>query len=158
MSEVRIVPFSREHAAGAVHVIASVFAEYAMTFDPADYDVDLQDIDTSYAGRGGAFSVLLDDDRVVGTVGVVAYGGAECEIKRLYLLPAYRGRGHGRRLLQHALDWGRARGCHRAVAWSDVRLQTAHEVYRRMGFETIGERVCDDTDRSCEIGFALALR
>ena len=158
MSEVRIVPFSRDHAGGAVDVIASVFAEYAMTFDLAAYDADLRDIDASYAGRGGAFAVLVDDDRVVGTVGVVPHGGAECEIKRLYLRPAYRGRGHGRRLLQHVLDWARARGCQRAVAWSDVRLQTAHEVYRRMGFDTIGERVCDDIDRSCEVGFALPIR
>lgn len=156
MSEVRLVPFAREHATGAVDVIATVFAEYAMTFDLADFDADLQDIEGSYAGRGGVFVVLLDGARVVGTVGALPHAG-ECEIKRLYLLPSYRGRGHGRRLLQHVLDWARARGCHRAVAWSDVRLQTAHEVYRRMGFTTIGERVTEDIDRSCEVGFALLL-
>lgn len=155
MTDVRLVPFSREHAAGVVDVIASVFAEYAMTFDPADYDADLQDIEASYLARGGIFAVLLDTGRVVGTVAALPHGPTDSEIKRLYLLPAYRGRGHGRRLLQHVLEWARERGHRRAVAWSDVRLQTAHEVYRRMGFATIGERVCDDIDRSCEIGFQL---
>ena len=136
-------------------VIAAVFAEYAMTLDVASFDADLQDIHASYVGRGGLFAVLLDGHRVVGTVGALPHGAAECEIKRLYLRPSYRGLGYGRRLLQHVLEWARERGFARAVAWSDVRLQTAHEVYRRMGFATIGGRVCDDIDRSHEIGFSI---
>lgn len=157
MSDVRLVPFSREHAGGVVEVIASVFAEYAMTFDLASYDADLQDIEASYVARAGVFVVLVDAERVVGSAAAVPRAAAECEIKRVYLLPVYRGRGHGRRLLQHVVDWAREHGYRRAIAWSDVRLQTAHEVYRRMGFATIGERVCDDIDQSCEVGFALEL-
>ena len=157
MTAVRLLPYSPSHAAAVVDVIATVFAEYGMTLDMPDYDADLQDVGRSYIAEGGTFVVLLDGDRVVGTVGAVRHGDAECEIKRLYLLPAYRGRGYGRRLLHHVLDWARERGHRRAIAWSDVRLQTAHEVYRRMGFETIGERVCDDIDRSREIGFSLPL-
>jgi GNAT superfamily N-acetyltransferase len=82
---------------------------------------------------------------------------AACEIKRLYLLPEYRGRGLGRALMEHILDRVREAGFLEAVAWSDVRLETAHQVYDRLGFERIGERDIDDIDLSHELGFLKRL-
>ena len=51
----------------------------------------------------------------------------------------------------------REAGYREVVAWSDVRLATAHQVYDRLGFERIGERVIDDIDQSHEYGFRTAL-
>lgn len=152
----RLVPFAPAHAAGVVELIGRVFEEYAMTFDVADFDADLGNIPTYYLSTGGVFAVLLDGDRVVGTVAALADGDA-CEIKRLYLARELRGRGHGRRLLQHVLDWAAARGCRRALAWSDARLGAAHTMYVRLGFVRTSERVLDDIDRSVEYGFARDL-
>jgi putative acetyltransferase len=153
----RIAPFVAEHAAPVIDVIRDVFVEYGMTFDLDGYDADLLDVAAHYVVPGGTFAVLLDDPRVIGTVAALPHGDVECEIKRLYLVPAARGQGHGRRLLEHVLGWARAAGHRRAVAWSDVRLATAHRVYARLGFTRMGERDCDDIDRSREYGFALDL-
>jgi len=150
-------PFAPSHAAAVLSVIGSVFAEYGMTFDPEDFDVDLTDVEAHYGARGGWFAVLVDDDRVVGTVAALPKDPAAVEIKRLYLLPEYRSRGLGRRLLDHALGRARDAGFREAVAWSDERLETAHAVYDRMGFERIGERVLEDIDRSREYGFRIRL-
>jgi GNAT superfamily N-acetyltransferase len=98
------------------------------------------------------FSCLLDGPRVVGCVGVTLHGPV-CELHRLYLLSAYRGRGWGKRLLRAAMDFGRSAGCRRMIAWSDVVLTPAHELYRRTGFVQEGERICDDPDNSREYGF-----
>jgi putative acetyltransferase len=152
-----IVSFAPSHAAGVLDVIGSVFAEYGMTFDPNDYDSDLLDIDGHYARMGGAFYVLVDRDRVVGTVAAVPTDATTAEVKRLYLLPEYRGRGQGRALLELILDRIRQGGHREAIAWSDVRLETAHKVYDRLGFERIGERVIDDIDQSHEYGFRKSL-
>lgn len=152
-----IEPFAAVHAPGVLHVIGLVFAEYGMTFDPADFDADLLDVEHSYLARGGWFSVLTDAGRVVGTVAALPKDEGTVEIKRLYLLPEYRGRGHGRALMEHALARARGAGCRVAVAWSDARLETAHRVYDRLGFDRIGERVLDDIDRSREYGFSRRL-
>jgi GNAT superfamily N-acetyltransferase len=153
----RLVPFAPAHAAEVVAVIRRVFAEYGMTFELAGFDADLQDVAAHYQDGGGMFSVLLEGDRVVGTVGAVPREEGDAEVKRLYLLSEHRGRGHGRRLLEHVIDWARARGHRRVVAWSDVRLETAHQVYLRVGFVPFGERQTDDIDRSREYGFVLDL-
>ena len=152
-----IEPFAPAHASGVLDVIGAVFVEYAMTFDPTDFDADLLDIERHYAASGGVFSVVVDDGRVVGTVAAVPKSETTCELKRLYLLSAYRGRGHGRALMEHILGWARQVGFREAVAWSDVRLETAHKVYDRMGFERIGERIIDDIDQSRELGFKKRL-
>ena len=152
-----IVPFAPPHAPGVIDVIGTVFAEYGMTFDPDDFDADLRDIERNYIALGGVFSVLLDGGRVVGTVAAVPKSETACEIKRLYLLAPLRGRGQGRALMEHVLGWARAAGFREAIAWSDVRLLTAHVVYDRLGFERIGERQVEDIDKSRELGFSKRL-
>lgn len=149
-------PFAPPHAAGVLDVIGLVFAEYGMTFDPPGFDADLLDVERHYAGRGW-FSVLIDGGRVVGTVAAAPKGEDVAELKRVYLLAEYRGRGLGRALIEHAIERARAAGFREMVAWSDVRLQTAHQVYDRLGFERIGERVIDDIDHSHEYGFKKSL-
>jgi putative acetyltransferase len=152
-----IVPFQDSHAAGVLDVIAAVFREYAMTFDPSGFDTDLRDVPRYYSEHGGAFWVLEETGLVVGTVAVVPTAPTACEVKRLYLLPGYRGRGFGRALVERVLEWATASGRTTVVAWSDVRLATAHAVYERMGFVRCGERSVEDIDRSRELGFELEL-
>jgi GNAT superfamily N-acetyltransferase len=152
-----LVPFAGAHAAAVVELIASVFVEYGMTFDPGDFDADLLDVPAHYTACGGAFTVLLDAGRVAGTVAVLPREGGACEVKRLYLRREVRGRGHGRRLMEHVLGWATAQGFERMIAWSDTRLVTAHALYRRLGFRSMGERITDDPDQSHEYGFVLAL-
>ena len=151
------MPFSEEHAAGVLHVIGSTFAEYGMVFEPSGYDSDLLDIRGHYGDASGWFVVLVEGDRVVGTAGAVRRDASTCEIKRVYLLPEYRGRGYGRTLVEHILGKATEAGYREAIAWSDVRLVTAHQVYERLGFERIGERTVDDAERSCEYGFRKIL-
>ena len=152
-----IVPFEPSHAAAVLDVIGAVFREYAMTFDPSGFDADLTDIRGSYLERRGRFWVLVDEAGVVGTVAVVPAGPGACEVKRLYLLPAYRGRGLGRALMERVFDWARTSGSRLVVAWSDARLVTSHGMYTRLGFTRFGERTCDDIDRSREYGFRKEL-
>lgn len=151
------MPFAEHHAADVLHVIGSTFAEYGMVFEPSGYDSDLLDIRRHYLDAGGWFVVLVDDDRVVGTAGARPGPPSTCEIKRVYLLPEYRGRGHGRALVEHLLDKMADAGCREVIAWSDVRLMTAHHVYVRLGFERFGERTTDDIERSREYGFRKVL-
>src|SRR3954454_9821832 len=76
--------------------------------DPGATDADLSDLESSYHGPGGAFEVLINGSgEVVGTVGLCPLGDGRCELRKMYLAADCRGRGLGKRLLQHAI--GRAR-------------------------------------------------
>ena len=152
-----LVVFEEKHARGVVALIGAIFAEYRLTFEPSGYDADLTRIREVYRGSGGEFWVLVDGERVVGTVGVVPVPDGAIEIKRVYLEASLRGQGWGRTLVQHAIDWAVARGCTRAILWSDVHFTRSHGMYEKLGFTRVGIRECDDADQSREYGFEKAL-
>ena len=150
-----IVALEARHVDAVLALIGSIFAEYGLTFDPTGYDADLTRIETKYREAGGDFWVLENDGRVVGTVAVVPLSSAEVEIKRVYLDASLRGQGWGRRLVEHALAWARARGYGRARLWSDVKFTRAHVMYERLGFVRTGIRDCEDLDHSREHGYEM---
>jgi putative acetyltransferase len=154
----RLVPFDAHHGDAVRALIGGVFAEYGMTFDPDDFDADLHDVPGHYLAGGGIFAVLVDGGEVIGTTAAVPRSDTTCEIKRVYLHARHRGKRYGRVLIEHVLGWAAERGFHEVVAWSDARLETAHRVYERLGFEVFGERTVEDIDRSREYGFRLRLQ
>src|SRR5436309_9295468 len=56
---------------------------------------DLNDIETNYFLKGGTFLVIIDKTYVVGTGAILPINTTTCELKRMYLLEQYRGRGLG---------------------------------------------------------------
>lgn len=61
-------------------------------------------------------------------------GGPVGYIEGLFLAPAYRGRGLGRRMVEFAADWFRAQGCRDMGTGAEIDNAAAQEFYLRMGF------------------------
>lgn len=129
-----IRPFRPEDAPGVVGVIGSVYDAFGIVMDQGEFDRDLADICAHYQDAGGEFWVLDEGGLIAGCVGVVPTGPEECELHRLYLLDSRRGKGWGRRLIETALAWCRGSGRTMVFLWSDIRFETAREVYIRCGF------------------------
>jgi putative acetyltransferase len=104
--------------------------------EPALFE-DMDDVLGQYGPPSGTFLVLLDDGRVVGTGAVRRLDEHTCELKRMWLLPPYRGRGFGRAMAQRLLDFARSVGYQRARLDSARHLHAAISLYRRLGFYEI---------------------
>ncbi len=128
-----------EDQPGVVSVIQSVYDDLNYTMDFDNFDRDLADVPGTYVDSGGAFWVLEGDMEIAGTIGVIPKDAESCELRRLYLKRTYRGRGWGRRLVQHVIDWAGSHGYRRIFLWSDVLLEAAHHLYARSGFTPTGE-------------------
>ena len=135
-----IRPGTHDDAPGVVALIGRVFVEYGWIYDPPTEVPDLFGFDAHYAAPHGAFWVVLDGARVVGSVGVDRRGTDLAELHRLYLDPDQRGRGLGQALVRLVLDWCRAQALGRLELWSDTRFEHAHRLYLRLGFRRDGER------------------
>jgi putative acetyltransferase len=136
-------------------LMARIWEEYAFVWEPATEVPDLYRFDEHYASPVGAFWIVRDETgRVVGSLGVESVDAVTAEIHRLYVDPQVRGRGLGQSLVEEALAWSRAQRMRRIVLWSDTRFQHSHRLYRRLGFEQLGERtVPDDINESREYRF-----
>jgi len=148
-----IVPAARADAAGVIDLIGRVFVEYGWIWDPATEVPDLFRW-TGYEPPHGAFFVVRDGGRVVGSVGVDRPEDGAAELHRLYLDPAVRGRGLGDTLVQTIVGWCRDRDVRRLVLWSDTRFVHAHRLYLRHGFRQTGEReLPEDVNQTREYHF-----
>lgn len=135
-------------------LIGRVFAEYGLLLMPVFEVPDLLQFDAYYTAPRGAFWIVRDDTRVVGSVGVDRKDERTAELKRLYVDATLRGRGIGQRLVETVLDWTREQGIPRLVLWSDTRFENSHRLYRRLGFTQLGERTIDgDINASREYHF-----
>ena len=80
-----------------------------------------------------------------------AQGGLSAWIEDVYVRPAWRGRGVGRSLLEHLLDWARVAGATRAQLLADRDNAAAIGFYRRLGWcdtALLPLRRCPGTDGS----------
>jgi putative acetyltransferase len=115
----------------------------------------LLDIDTyqeSYVAKDGAFLIMSENGRIIGTGAVRKLDDEVCEIKRLWLLSEYHGQGLGYHMLVELLNIARRKG------YTKVRLETApsyqqraFQFYLRFGFREIPRYGDDPWDVGMEM-------
>ena len=135
-------------------LVFGVLAEYGLSPDPDGTDADLADLEASYGARGGAFDVVEDEGRIVGSVGLYALEGGVCELRKMYLARETRGQGLGKRVLEHALDRARALGFRRVELETASVLVEAIGLYTRYGFSPVDPA---HLSPRCNRAFALDL-
>jgi DNA-binding MarR family transcriptional regulator/GNAT superfamily N-acetyltransferase len=91
----------------------------------------------------GAFLVAMSDGLPLGCVGLKGTGDELAEIKRLWVAPAARGLGVGRRLMDSAEDAARNLSVRILRLDTNSALAEALELYRRTGWTEI-DRFNDD--------------
>jgi ribosomal protein S18 acetylase RimI-like enzyme len=102
---------------------------------PMDFE-DMTDI-SNYVSPSGTLLVLLDYNRVVGTGAIRRLDVQTCELKRMWFLPDYRGKGYGRKMAELLFEFARSAGYKRVRLDTTEILERANKLYRRLGFQPI---------------------
>jgi putative acetyltransferase len=130
-----IRPATHDDQGAIQSLVFDILRSYGLSPDPQTTDADLFDLKQHYFDRGGHFAVLTDADRIIGTVGLFNLGKGTVELRKMYLAAEYRGRGLGKRLLEHALSTARALGFRRVTLETASVLQEAISLYEKSGFK-----------------------
>jgi len=128
--------------------IKALFREYAeqLGFSLAyqDFEKELADFPGKYAAPDGALLLATVDGAAAGTVALRKLDEGICEMKRLYVRPAFRGRrtadgrSIGRALAEDIVAIGRERGYQRLrLDTISGKMRQALSLYRSMGFVEI---------------------
>jgi len=87
--------------------------------------------------QGVAFFVLRVDDVPAGCGGVQLVGAEYGELKRMYVRPAFRGRGFAKLMLDHLIEHVRGRGIPLVRLETGIHQTAAIGLYEAAGFRRI---------------------
>ena len=128
-------------SAGDVAEARRLFREYEASLDVdllyQGFERELAELPGAYTPPRGRLLLAVDDSAPAGCVALRPLGGDVCEMKRLYVRPAARGKRVGRLLAEAVI------GEARSIGYSRMRLDTlpsmkdAQALYRVLGFVEI---------------------
>jgi ribosomal protein S18 acetylase RimI-like enzyme len=122
--------------------IRVLFLEYAESLGFSlcfqGFDQELAGLPGGYAPPEGRLLLASASGRSAGCVALHKLEEGVCEMKRLYVRPAYRGTGLGRTLAEQVITAAQAIG-YRRIRLDTVApvMKDAVELYRRLGFVEI---------------------
>lgn len=99
---------------------------------------ELHNLWKKYGPPRGAMYLALVNGRAVGCAALTPNDGETCEIKRLYVRPAYRGLHIGRALTEKIIDTARFIGYRRMRLDTFPFMDKAIRMYESLGFVRIG--------------------
>ena len=125
-----------------VEAMRALFLEYAasLEFDLAfqDFEHEVASLPGDYAPPRGALLLATDGTTPAGCVALRPWGDQDaCEMKRLYVRPAMRGKRVGVTLVTRILDEARSRGYRRMRLDTVPGMEAAIALYRSAGFRDI---------------------
>jgi putative acetyltransferase len=88
--------------------------------------------------EGVAFFVLRHEGTPAGCGGVKLIDGDYAEVKRMYVRPAFRGKGLAQAMLDHLTSFARDRGFALLRLETGIHQHAAIRMYERSGFRSIG--------------------
>jgi GNAT superfamily N-acetyltransferase len=142
-----------------VAAVRGLFAEYARAVDEpgcfAGFERELAGLPGEYGPPHGRLLLARDGAAPAGCVGLRRLAPGVAEIKRLYVRPAYRATGLGRRLAEAAIAGAREAGCRRVMLDTLPKMREAIALYRSLGFRETAPYLAEPTPGS--LCFELAL-
>jgi len=119
-----------------------LFEEYAagvgISLCFQNFDRELANLPGDYAPPDGRLLLAIEEDLLAGCIAMRKLEPGVCEMKRLFLRPAYRGRGLGRVLVESIIDEARKLGyTHMRLDTLPGRMDQAISLYRSIGFVEI---------------------
>jgi ribosomal protein S18 acetylase RimI-like enzyme len=119
-------------------VVEALFREYVVSLTE---NISFQNVDDELAGLPGKYArpagvvlVARAGDEAAGAVAYRMVEPAVCEMKRLYVRPAFRGTGLGRELANELIADARERGYRTMLLDTLASMAAARDLYRDLGF------------------------
>jgi GNAT superfamily N-acetyltransferase len=105
---------------------------------------DAEGLPGPYVAPRGAIWLAQAGDDPVGCVALRPLSADVGEVKRMYVVPAWRGRGVGRALLERLIEHARALGYERLRLGTLADMTRAQKLYHSLGFVPIERYRADE--------------
>lgn len=130
-------PNSDESWSRARQLIEEYAASLNIDLSFQNFAHELEHLTSEYAAPAGVFLLAEENGVYVGCVGLRQFSDGVGEIKRLYVVPAARGRGVGRLLANGIVTAAEQLGYARLLLDTLYSMKEAQSLYMSLGFKPI---------------------
>lgn len=111
------------------------FSAVGIPYSPKDRHADIADVELYYM-QNGCFWCLFDNDILIGTVAIriIDIENKVVELKRMFVLPEYQGKGYGKLLLKYVIDYAKEQQYKKIYLDTRKQFSVAQHLYRSNGF------------------------
>lgn len=102
-----------------------------------DFEQELSALPGKYAPPQGRLYLAFMEGEVAGCIALRPFQGDQCEMKRLYVRPKFRGQNLGRLLAIKVIDEARQIGYSQMFLDTLPMMAAAQTLYRSLGFQPI---------------------
>ena len=110
---------------------------FQIYLDIQNYEHEFEHLDEKYGEPEGRLYLAEWDGETAGCVALRKLDDERCELKRLYVRPAFRGHGIGRELTETVIRDAKEIGYQKMLLDTLPFLESAQRMYRGMGFHEI---------------------
>lgn len=158
---VSIRKIAPEDNAALATIIRRTLEDYdAVSEGTVYYDESTDYLFELFQTPGSVYFVAEEDGQLLGGGGVYPTAGHEagtCELVKMYLSAAGRGRGIGRQLLEHSIEFARSAGYKHMYLESMPELHHAIRLYDKMGFTRLAAPLGQSGHYGCGIWMIRSL-
>ena len=130
-----IVRVETEVELAAVRVLLREYADWlGIDLSFQDFEKECANLPGDYTPPGGRLMLAACRSQPAGCVALRRLSAGACEMKRLYVRPAFRGKGIGRSLAAAVIDEARKTGYQRMRLDTLASMTEANALYRSLGF------------------------
>ena len=102
---------------------------------------DSLNIKENYIDAGGNFWIATDNDRLIGSIGIMPYGKKIAVLKKFFVYEDYQGKPFhlGQKLYASLLSFAREKGFTTILLDTPHNTVRAHKFYEKAGFKKVDE-------------------
>lgn len=125
---------NKEDEPKIMDLVESVLGDYGLKTNPLETDKDLSDLENYYFNKNGWFAVIEKENEIIGSYGIFQIDRKTCELRKMYLLKNYQGKGLGKLMMEDAFNKAKERGYSEIVLETNKLLDKALSLYVKYGF------------------------
>lgn len=131
----RIIDYTDTHAADFKHINLEWLEKYNLL---EEHDLHMLDNPRStIIDKGGVIYLAEDNGNIIGSAALIHEHDGLYELAKMTVVPAWRGRGISKLLLEKCIDTARTLRAKKVILFSNDQLQTAIGLYQQYGFKHI---------------------
>lgn len=138
---ITISQFKNEFTKDVIDIVLHFQNDGTRPIVSVDDQPDLLNIVGEYIDKGGNFWIAEDDNKLIGTIGIMPYSTDIAILKKFFVYEQWQGEPYhiGRKLYAELLDFAKEKGYKTLLLDTPYNTERAHKFYEKAGFQKISE-------------------